>query len=77
MEPVKIGTAVLEKKFINNVKKSLKNKNSKVLCVSSEIDIGIQFADLVSWSIFQYLERNNIIFIEIIENKYILTEFKK
>ena len=37
----------------------------------------IQFADLISWSTFQYLEKNNRTFIEIIEDKCNLIEFKK
>lgn len=68
---------VLEKELISKIKKFLKNKNSNVSCVNSENDTGIQFADLVSWSIFQYLERNSTTFIKIIENEYILMEFKK
>lgn len=66
-----------EEVFINDIMKFLKNKNSNVSCENSENSIGIQFVDLVSWSTFQYLERDNKICMRIIENKCILTEFNK
>lgn len=48
---------VLEKEFISKINKFLKSKNSNVFCVHSETNHGVQFADLVSWSTFQYLEK--------------------
>ncbi|MEA4957927.1 hypothetical protein SDC9_37516 [bioreactor metagenome] len=70
---------VLEKQFIIDMEKNLNlnNNYSNVSCIASENNIGIQFADLVSWSTFQYLERNNKIFLQIIENKHEIMEFNK
>jgi len=67
----------LEKQFRLNIEKFLDNNHSKVYCVKSEKFIGIQFVDLVSWSSFQYLEKNKQNFLKIIKNKYILFEYQK
>jgi len=67
----------LEKQFILKIEKFLDNNHSKVYCVKSEKFIGIQFVDLISWSSFQYLEKNNENFLKIVENKYTLFEYKK
>ncbi|BBL62824.1 hypothetical protein MARBORIA2_11560 [Methanobrevibacter arboriphilus] len=67
----------LEKKFTSNLRNFLKDNTSNVSCVHSENNTGIQFADLISWSTFQYLERKNEAYLKIIENKYILIEFNQ
>lgn len=67
----------IEKTFTNDVGNFLKINNSNVSCEDSENNIGIQFVDLVSWSTFQYLERDNKLYLRIIEDKCILTEFNK
>lgn len=67
----------LEKKFTSNLRNFLKNNTFNVSCVHSENNTGIQFADLISWSTFQYLERKNEAYLKIIENKYILIEFNQ
>ncbi|MCL2688078.1 MAG: DUF3800 domain-containing protein [Methanobrevibacter sp.] len=67
----------LENVFKNDIMKLLNNKKSNVYCVQSESNIGIQIVDLISWSTFQYLDRNNKLYLQIIKDKCILTEFNK
>lgn len=56
--------------FISNLRND-KNYPVHVKHANSIHYMGLQMADLIAWSIFQSVERNNCEFIDLIQNKYI------
>ena len=67
-----------EKFFKQELLRNIKyDKVSDISFVSSERWKGIQFADLIAWSIFQFFENKNEMFLKRIKNNSILKIYKK
>jgi len=66
---------LFKSKLINNIGKY--GFISKISFVSSESSKGIQFADLIAWSIFQSFENNDNKFISSIKRKIPIKIYKK
>ena len=64
------------KKFVSNLN-NIKNYPVNVKHANSTNYKGLQIADIVAWSIFQSVERNNSDFIDLIEDKTIKKVFEE
>ena len=74
----KIGFGCMEEfnKLFNNNLNNLNNCPVIISHVDSKKNKGIQIADLISWSAYQYMENNNDEYFNLIKNKCLKEVFE-